>query len=84
MKPESLTRKYKLNNNTEVIVKSKRMKGAADVYINTMTLNFITSDTKPLELPSRSAIAEYIKDVDLEDDQQSLILDDDADDEDFR
>lgn len=71
MKSESIERRYKMNRNTTVVIKSKKMKDA-DVYQNTVTLIYATADVQPLELNSRSAIAHYIQDVDLDDDQVAL------------
>lgn len=71
MKSESIERKYRMNTNTFVTIKSKKMKDS-DVYINTVHLIHETSDIKPIELSSRSAIAKYIGDVDFDDNQIGL------------
>jgi hypothetical protein len=71
MKSELILRKYKMNTNTNVIIKSKKMKDA-NVYINTLTLEFTTSDINPLKLDTRSAIQNYIDNIEMEDEQQDL------------
>lgn len=71
LRTDLIVKKYKLNRNTDVTVKSKRIRGS-DVYSNTFTVEYSTADTTPLTFPTLPALAEYVQKIDLEDDQQEL------------
>lgn len=67
----STERKFKLNRDTTVIVKSRRDKDA-EIYRTTVSLVHESADIKPIELKNLSDVKSYIAGVDLEDDQASL------------
>ncbi len=71
LKTDLIIKKYKLNQNTEVTVKSKRVKGS-DVYSNTFIIEYSTADTTPLTFPTVPALADYVAKIDMEDHQQEL------------
>lgn len=71
MKSEYIERRYKMNNNTTVIVRSKKSKDA-EIYNNTITLTHSTADIKPLSIGTRDEIEAAINKIDLDDDQLAL------------
>lgn len=71
MKDDYIERRVRLNRETLVTIRSKKDKDS-DIYRNTVTLQHESADIKPLQLGSRSDIAEYIQGVDLDDDQMGL------------
>ena len=72
LKTNLIIKKYNLNRNTTVTVKSQLMKGSVDVYQNKITIEHETADTKPLTFPTVPALEEYVKSIEMEDDQQEL------------
>lgn len=66
------TRKYKLNRDTMVIIKSRRDKDA-EIYRTSVSLIHESADINPLELKTQQDVIEYITGIDLEDNQTSLL-----------
>lgn len=78
MKSDYIEKRYRMNKNTTVVVKSKR---DGDVYKNIITLTHESAGLEPLlkaSNPGRSEIADKIADIDLSDDNLELFGDRDA------
>lgn len=71
MKSNYIEKRYRMNNNTTVIVKSKL---DGDVYKNTIVLTHESAGLEPLlkATATRSEIADKIADIDMSDEQGSL------------
>lgn len=67
---EESTRTYKLNATTTVRVKS--VMKAPQVYTHVITVTHERSTMTPLEFPSKSAVAQLVEGINLDDEQQSL------------
>lgn len=76
MKSDYIEKRFKMNSNTSVVVKS-RLDG--DVYKNTITVTHETAGLEPLfkTTPTRSQIADKIADIDMSDPQGNLFGDGD-------
>lgn len=76
MKSSYIEKRYRMNRNTTVVVKSKL---DGDVYKNTITLTHESAGLEPLlkTTPTRGQIADKIADIDLSDEQGSLFGGDD-------
>jgi hypothetical protein len=71
MKSTHIERRYKMNDNTTVVVKSKKDKDA-DIYRNTITIITESTDIEPLRIGTKAEIEEAVKQIDLEDNQVSF------------
>jgi hypothetical protein len=71
MKSEYIERRYKMNKETTVVVKSRKEKDA-DIYKNSVTVTTESTSLEPLKIGTRSEIEAAIKEIDLEDDQIAL------------
>lgn len=72
LKTNLIIKKYDLNKNTTVTVKSQLVKGSVDLYQNKIIVEHTTADNKPLTFPTVPALEEYVRSIDMEDDQQEL------------
>lgn len=75
MKSNYIEKRYKMNSNTTVIVKSKL---DGDVYKNTIVLTHESAGLEPLlkaNTPTRSEIADKIADIDMSDENGQLFGD---------
>lgn len=71
MKSEYIERRYKMNRDTTVIVKSRKDKDA-DIYKNTITLTHSTTSLEPLSIGTREEIEAAVAEIDMDDDQLML------------
>lgn len=71
LRTDLLIKKYNLNKNTTVTIKSKREKGS-DVYRNTITVEHETADLQPLSFPTVAALENHVRGIDMEQDQTEL------------
>lgn len=72
LRTNSITKKYDINRNTSVTIKSKLVKGSVDLYMNTIVVEHSTADPQPLTFPTLPALEDYIKAIDMAEDQQEL------------
>lgn len=74
MKSSYIEKRYRMNKNTTVTVKSKL---DGDIYKNTITLTHESAGLEPLlrATATRSEIADKIADIDMSDEQGSLFGD---------
>lgn len=73
MRRKLTQQEFELNSNTVVIIKTKQ-KGA-DLYESKVALVHQTVSEKPLVLRTHDDIVELVKNIPLEDDQQSFFDD---------
>lgn len=71
MRSDYIERRFKMNRETTVIIKSRKAKDA-EIYTNSITVTTETADIKPLQLQTRAEIEDMIRGIELEDDQSSL------------
>lgn len=72
MKSNYIERRFKMNANTTIIIKSKK---DGDIYKNVMTVTHESVGLEPLisiNNPSRSDLADKIANINLEDDQVDM------------
>lgn len=74
MKSEYQERRFKMNAQTSVVIRSTRDKVNTDLYHNTITVVHQTSGLEPLDLKSRVSLEQAIKAIELEDPQTALEL----------
>lgn len=74
MKSNYIEKRYRMNANTTVIVKSKL---DGDIYKNTIVLTHESAGLEPLlkTTPTRSEIADKIADIDMSDENGQLFGD---------
>lgn len=72
MKSDYIERRIRLNRNTSVVLRSKKDKDA-DIYRSTITVVHEIADTKPLQIGTRAELEAAIKEIDLDEDQLSLM-----------
>ena len=73
MKSELIVRKYKMNRDTTVEIRSKKAKDA-DIYTNSIVVTQVSVSTEPLKIGTRAEIMSAVKEIELEDDQLGLSL----------
>lgn len=72
LKTNMIIKKYDLNRNTSVTVKSQLVKGSVDLYQNKIIIEHTTADKTPLTFPTVPALEEYVRGIDMEEDQREL------------
>jgi len=72
LKTNLIVKRYDLNKNTTVTVKSQLVKGSVDLFQNKIIIEHTTADTKPLSFPTVPALEDYVKAIDMDQDQTEL------------
>lgn len=67
-----IIKKYDLNKNTSVTVKSSLVKGSVDLYQNKIIVEHTTADKQPLTFPTVPALEDYVRGIDMEEDQTEM------------
>lgn len=73
MKSDYIERRFRMNRQTTVTIRSK-MDEKSDIYKNTVIVTREESSLEPLKTHTRAEIEEMIKEIDLEDDQTTLAV----------
>lgn len=74
MRSDYQERRIKLNSHVTVTLKSERYKDS-DMYRNTISVVSVRASSKPFSLLTRDELTDLIKNIDLEEEQQSLLAD---------
>lgn len=78
---ETITKKYVINKNLVVTVKSDPIEqdGMVETWKNTITIKSVVEKLNPIEFEKGEAIQEYVDTLTFEDPQMSLLEQDDDD-----
>ncbi len=69
LKPDQIAKKYKLNANTTVVIKSIR---DGQLYKNSITVTHETADLEALSFPTARALEQHVRAIDMEEAQQEM------------